>query len=469
MIAFLNPLGDVAGMEALAATGASALAVELVPRITRAQSMDALSSQATAAGYRAVLYAASTLPRFFPLLMTAAGTVKPARVLVLGAGVAGLQAIATARRLGAVVTGFDVRPAVKEQVESLGARFLELDLGAQDTETAGGYAKELDEDAHRREQELVANAVADSDVVITTALIPGRAAPELITGEAVAAMRAGSVIVDLAAEAGGNCTLTEPGQIVERHGVTIIGTLNLPGSMAQHASQLYAKNVQALIGLLAPEGELVLDMDDEIVRDALVTHDGLVVNARVAALAGRRAHEHRPDHRADRLRARGLRRLRGDLEGADDAPHAADERHERDPRHRHRRRDPGRRRLARRHALDGVRRDRGRLRHRQRGRRLPRHRPDAADVQAPADGAEGEVSRDDAIRLAYLVAAVLFILGLKFLSTPRTARRGNVVAAVGMLVAIVATLADERVVSLRLDRRRDGDRRAPSARSSAQR
>jgi NAD(P) transhydrogenase subunit alpha len=287
VIAFLNPLGDVAGMEALATTGASALAVELVPRITRAQSMDALSSQATAAGYRAVLYAASTLPRFFPLLMTAAGTVKPARVLVLGAGVAGLQAIATARRLGAVVTGFDVRPAVKEQVESLGARFLELDLGAQDTETSGGYAKELDEDTHRREQELVANAVADSDVVITTALIPGRAAPELITGEAVAAMRAGSVIVDLAAEAGGNCTLTEPGQIVERHGVTIIGTLNLPGSMAQHASQLYAKNVQALVGLLAPEGELVLDMDDEIVRDALVTHDGLVVNARVAALAGK--------------------------------------------------------------------------------------------------------------------------------------------------------------------------------------
>ena len=287
VIAFLNPLGDVAGMEALAPTGVSALAVELVPRITRAQSMDALSSQATAAGYRAVLYAASTLPRFFPLLMTAAGTVKPARVLVLGAGVAGLQAIATARRLGAVVTGFDVRPAVKEQVESLGARFLELDLGAQDTETSGGYAKELDEDTHRREQELVANAVADSDVVITTALIPGRAAPELITGEAVAAMRAGSVIVDLAAEAGGNCTLTEPGQIVERHGVTIIGTLNLPGSMAQHASQLYAKNVQALVGLLAPEGELVLDMDDEIVRDALVTHDGLVVNARVAALAGK--------------------------------------------------------------------------------------------------------------------------------------------------------------------------------------
>ena len=284
VIAFLNPLGDVAGMTELAGTGASAISIELVPRITRAQSMDALSSQATTAGYRAVLYAASTLPRFFPLLMTAAGTVKPARVLVLGAGVAGLQAIATARRLGAVVTGFDVRPAVKEQVESLGARFLELDLGAADTETAGGYAKELDDEAHRREQELVAGAVAGSDVVITTALIPGRAAPLLITAEAVAQMRAGSVIVDLAAEAGGNCVLTEPGQIVERHGVTIIGTLNLPSTMAQHASQLYSKNVQSLVKLLAPEGELVIDTDDEIVRESLVTHDGLIVNARVAAL-----------------------------------------------------------------------------------------------------------------------------------------------------------------------------------------
>ena len=284
VIAFLNPLGDAAGMTELAGTGASAISIELVPRITRAQSMDALSSQATAAGYRAVLYAASTLPRFFPLLMTAAGTVKPARVLVLGAGVAGLQAIATSRRLGAVVTGFDVRPAVKEQVESLGARFLELDLGAADTETAGGYAKELDEEAHRRAQELVAGAVAGSDVVITTALIPGRAAPVLITADAVAKMRAGSVIVDLAAEAGGNCVLTEPGQIVERHGVTIIGTLNLPSTMAQHASQLYSKNVQSLVKLLAPEGELVIDTDDEIVRESLVTHDGLIVNARVAAL-----------------------------------------------------------------------------------------------------------------------------------------------------------------------------------------
>jgi NAD(P) transhydrogenase subunit alpha len=288
LIAFLQPLVNGDLVHALAERRVTAFSMDSIPRITRAQPMDALSSQSTVSGYKGTLIAADNLPKFMPMLTTAAGTIPPARILILGAGVAGLQAIATARRLGAVVSAFDVRPAVKEQVESLGARFLELDLGAHDTETAGGYAKELDEDTHRREQELVANAVADSDVVITTALIPGRAAPELITGDAVAAMRPGSVIVDLAAEAGGNCTLTEPGHIVERHGVTIVGTLNLPGTMAQHASQLYAKNVQALIVLLAPEGALVLDMDDEIVRDALVTHDGLVVNARVAALAGER-------------------------------------------------------------------------------------------------------------------------------------------------------------------------------------
>jgi NAD(P) transhydrogenase subunit alpha len=284
VIAFLNPLGDPAGAAALAGTGASAIAMELIPRITRAQSMDALSSQATVAGYRAVLYGAATLGRFFPLLMTAAGTVKPARVLVLGAGVAGLQAIATARRLGAIVSAFDVRPAVREQVESLGARFLEIDLPDADTETAGGYAKELSAEAHRLEQELVTRAVADSDVVVTTALIPGRPAPVLITAEAVALMRAGSVVVDLAAEAGGNCELTEPGQVVERHGVSIIGTLNLPSSMAQHASQLYAKNVESLLKLLAHDGELVVDADDEIVRESLVCAGGVVVHARVLPL-----------------------------------------------------------------------------------------------------------------------------------------------------------------------------------------
>ncbi len=284
VIAFLNPLGDPASIAEIAATGATAIAIELIPRITRAQSMDALSSQATVAGYRAVLYGAATLGRFFPLLMTAAGTVKPARVLVLGAGVAGLQAIATARRLGAIVSAFDVRPAVREQVESLGARFLEIDLPDGDTETAGGYAKELSEEAHRREQELVTRAVAESDVVVTTALIPGRPAPVLVTAEAVALMRAGSVIVDLAAEAGGNCELTTPGQVVDHHGVSIIGTLNLPSSMAQHASQLYAKNVESLLKLLSRDGELVLDPDDAILRESLVCSGGVVVHARVATL-----------------------------------------------------------------------------------------------------------------------------------------------------------------------------------------
>jgi NAD(P) transhydrogenase subunit alpha len=289
VVAFLNPLGDAAGAAALAATGTAAIAMELIPRITRAQSMDALSSQATVAGYRGVLYGASTLGRFMPMLMTAAGTVKPSRVLVLGAGVAGLQAIATARRLGAVVTAFDVRPAVREQVESLGARFLEIELGEQDTETAGGYAKELSEEAHRLEQELVSRAVADSDMVVTTALIPGRPAPRLIVDDAVAAMRAGSVIVDLAAEAGGNCEGTVPGQVVERHGVTIIGTLNLPSTMATHASQLYAKNVESLLKLLSRDGALVIDLEDEIVRESLVCQGGAVVNPRVAALIEGRA------------------------------------------------------------------------------------------------------------------------------------------------------------------------------------
>jgi NAD(P) transhydrogenase subunit alpha len=283
LVAFLNPLGDAAGMEALAATGASAFSMELIPRITRAQAMDALSSQATVAGYHAVLLGAVALPRFFPLLMTAAGTVTPARVLVLGAGVAGLQAIATARRLGAVVSAFDVRPVVREQVESLGARFLEIELPDADTETSGGYAKALSEEAHRLEQELVTTHVGESDVVVTTALIPGRPAPELITAEAVAGMRAGSVIVDLAAEAGGNCALTSPGETVVRAGVTIIGTLNLPSAMPQHASQLYARNVGALLGHLAPDGELAIDAADEITGATLVCQGGQVVHPSLAA------------------------------------------------------------------------------------------------------------------------------------------------------------------------------------------
>ena len=269
LIGFLEPLTDAAGIERLTQRGVHAFAMESIPRITRAQPMDALSSQATVSGYKAALIAAERLPRFFPMLMTAAGTVAPAKVLVLGAGVAGLQAIATARRLGAVVAGFDVRPVVKEQVESLGATFLEL--GVRGEETAGGYARELTADEQRRQQEELAERIPDYDVVITTALVPGRPAPKLIPAEAVARMRPGSVIVDLAAEAGGNSEVTEPGEIVERDGVTLVGLTNLPSSMPFHASQLYARNVSALLQHLAPNGELALDWDDEITAGACVT------------------------------------------------------------------------------------------------------------------------------------------------------------------------------------------------------
>jgi NAD(P) transhydrogenase subunit alpha len=269
LVGFLQPLTDPEGIARLAARGVTAFAMESIPRITRAQPMDALSSQATVSGYKATLIAAERLPKFFPMLMTAAGTVAPAKVLVLGAGVAGLQAVATARRLGAVVTGFDVRPVVREQIESLGASW--LDLGIVGEETEGGYAQELSEEQQRRQQEELEARLPEFDVVITTALIPGRAAPRLIPASAVAAMRPGSVIVDLAAEAGGNCELTEPGEEVVREGVTIVGPLNLPSSMPLHASQLYARNVSALLQHLAPEGELVLDFEDEITAGACVT------------------------------------------------------------------------------------------------------------------------------------------------------------------------------------------------------
>jgi NAD(P) transhydrogenase subunit alpha len=269
LIAFLQPLTDREGIERLTARGVVAFAMESIPRITRAQPMDALSSQSTVAGYKAALVAAEHLPRFFPMLTTAAGTVAPAKVLVLGAGVAGLQAIATARRLGAVVTGFDVRPVVKEQVESLGASF--LDLGVRGEEAEGGYARELTDDEQRRQQDELARVMSDYDVVITTALVPGRPAPKLIPASTVAAMRSGSVIVDLAAEAGGNCELTTPGEIVARDGVTIVGLLNLPSTMPVHASQLYSRNVAALLQHLAPDGELSLDFDDEITSGACVT------------------------------------------------------------------------------------------------------------------------------------------------------------------------------------------------------
>jgi NAD(P) transhydrogenase subunit alpha len=271
LVGFLEPLTDPDGIRRLADRGVNAFAMESIPRITRAQPMDALSSQATVSGYKAVLIAADRLPRFFPMLMTAAGTVAPAKVLVVGAGVAGLQAIATAHRLGAVVSGFDVRPVVREQVESLGASF--LDLGIVGEETAGGYARELTEDEQRRQQEALEERIPDFDVVVTTALVPGRAAPRLIPATAVAKMRPGSVIVDLGAEAGGNCELTEPGEVVQRDGVTVVGLTNLPSTMPFHASQLYARNVSSLLQHLAPEGELALDWDDEITAGACVTRE----------------------------------------------------------------------------------------------------------------------------------------------------------------------------------------------------
>ncbi len=269
LIGFLQPLTDREGVDLLAERGVVAFAMESIPRITRAQPMDALSSQATVSGYKAALIAADRLPKFFPMLTTAAGTVAPAQVLVLGAGVAGLQAIATARRLGAVVFGFDVRPIVREQVESLGARF--LDLGIRGEETEGGYARELTEEQQREQQAELEKRLPQFDAVITTAAVPGRPAPKLIPASAVEAMRPGSVIVDLAAETGGNCELTEPGEDIMREGVTIVGRLNLPSEMPFHASQLYARNVQSLLVHLAPEGELKLDWEDQITAGACVT------------------------------------------------------------------------------------------------------------------------------------------------------------------------------------------------------
>jgi NAD(P) transhydrogenase subunit alpha len=285
-IGFLNPLADADTARALAGAGVTSFAVEAIPRITRAQSMDALSSQATVGGYRAVLIAASELDRFFPMLTTAAGTIKPATVLVLGAGVAGLQAIATARRLGAVVTGYDVREATREQIESLGARFLQLDVEVE-AEGEGGYAKELAEEQQRKQREAMAQAIGRFDVVISTAAVPGRRAPILVTEPAVQAMKPGSVIVDLAAATGGNCELTEPGQTVERHDVKIVGPLDLPSEMPDHASQLYARNVQSLLELLvSDEGALELNWEDEIIAGACITRDGEIVHEGAKKAAG---------------------------------------------------------------------------------------------------------------------------------------------------------------------------------------
>jgi NAD(P) transhydrogenase subunit alpha len=285
LVGFLQPLTNAGGVRALAAAGVTAFALEVVPRISRAQSMDALSSQSNVAGYRAALLGAQELGRFYPMLMTAAGTVRPATVLVLGAGVAGLQAIATARRLGAVVQGFDVRAAVREQVESLGASFLEFDLGG-DLEGEGGYAKELTAEQQARQQVLMAEAIGRVDVVITTALVPGRRAPILVTEDAVKLMKPGSVVVDLAGEAGGNCECSVPGESVVRHDVKILAPLNVPSSMAEHASQLFARNIEALLGLMVRDGELVIDFDDEVLAGACVTRGGEIVHEGAKAAAG---------------------------------------------------------------------------------------------------------------------------------------------------------------------------------------
>jgi NAD(P) transhydrogenase subunit alpha len=284
LVGFGEPLTSPEACADVAASGVSLFAMELVPRITRAQSMDALSSMATIAGYRAVLLAATHLPRMFPMLMTAAGTVTPSKVFVLGAGVAGLQAIATARRLGAVVCAYDVRAAAKEQVESVGAKFVMLDVDPGNSEDKGGYAKAMDEAFYQRQRELLTRVLAEEDVVITTAAVPGRKAPVLITSEMVSGMPPGSVIVDVAAERGGNCEPTRPGETIVYGGVTVIGTLNLPSSVPFHASQMYGANVASFLKLLAKNGELAVNLEDEILRETLVCQAGKVVHPRVPAL-----------------------------------------------------------------------------------------------------------------------------------------------------------------------------------------
>jgi H+-translocating NAD(P) transhydrogenase subunit alpha len=281
ILGFLRPLGSLETIQGIAQRGVTSFSVELMPRITRAQSMDALSSMATICGYKAVILAADTLPRMFPMLTTAAGTIAPARVLIIGAGVAGLQAIATARRLGAVASAYDMRPAAKEQVQSLGGRFVELPIEAKDAQDAGGYAKAQDESFYKKQQELLGKTVGESDVVITAAVIPGKKSPILVTAEMVQRMAPGSVIVDLAAERGGNCELTKPDETIVVHGVTIRGEFNLAEAVPYHASQMYARNVSAFLQHLTKDGQLRLDRSDEIIRETMLTHGGEVVNARV--------------------------------------------------------------------------------------------------------------------------------------------------------------------------------------------
>lgn len=286
VIGFFDPLSEPERAREFAAAGVSAFAMELMPRITRAQSMDALSSMATVAGYEAVILAAHYLPRLFPMLMTAAGTIAPAKVFVVGVGVAGLQAIATARRLGAVVSAYDVRPAVKEQVLSLGAKFVELPLEAGEAEDKGGYARAMDESFYRRQREVMTRVVAESDVVITTAAVPGKRAPVLVTEEMVRGMARGSVVVDLAVERGGNCEITVPGEVVQKHGVTLIGLLNLPSLAPYHASQMYGRNVANFLLHIAGKGSIDFSTDDEILRETLVAHEGRVVHGRIKELLG---------------------------------------------------------------------------------------------------------------------------------------------------------------------------------------
>jgi len=281
LVGFLRPLGAKEALQEIAAKGVTSFAVELMPRTTRAQSMDALSSMGTICGYKAVLIAADTLPRIFPMLTTAAGTITPGRVLVIGAGVAGLQAIATSRRLGAVTSAYDLRPAAKEQVQSLGGRFVELPIEAKDAEDTRGYAKAQDESFYRRQRELLGQVVADSDVVITAAVVPGKKSPLLVTADMVKGMAPGSVIVDLAAERGGNCELTQPGEKIVVHGVTIIGWFNLASSVPYHASQMYSRNVTAFLLHMVKDGKLLLDTKDEIISSTLVTRNGELVNPRV--------------------------------------------------------------------------------------------------------------------------------------------------------------------------------------------
>jgi len=281
LIGFLRPLGSIKTIQEIAAKGVTSFSVELMPRTTRAQSMDVLSSMATICGYKAVVLAADTSPRIFPMLTTAAGTITPGRVFVIGAGVAGLQAIATARRLGAVASAYDLRPAAKEQVQSLGGRFVELPIEAKDAEDARGYARAQDETFYKRQRELLGKIVAESDVVISAAVIPGKKPPILVTKEMVASMAPGSVIVDLAGERGGNCELTRPGEIVVEHGVTIIGWFNLASTVPYHASQMYARNVSAFLLHLVKDGKLQLNRDDEIIRETMLTRDGEVVNPRI--------------------------------------------------------------------------------------------------------------------------------------------------------------------------------------------